>query len=175
MYVQWRCHTQSRLLVNHELNQPATQSSESLIEDMIIYIKGHGNSMTSSPQKSKDNPQFLHKISCQRKSDMICSSFITHAPYFMKKFVQNDLWHIKIQSLICTTYGKKLKTFKIKTNVWEADLSNKSKRQQKAICIMSEDLWCCKSKTVWHTGIAILSSDWHQLSLWCRRSHDETT
>ena len=40
------------LLVNHEFNLPATQSSEALIEDMIGYIKEHDNPVTSSSQKT---------------------------------------------------------------------------------------------------------------------------
>ena len=44
------------LLVNHEFNLPATRSSEALIKDMIGYIKEHDNPVTSSAQKSKDDP-----------------------------------------------------------------------------------------------------------------------
>ena len=44
------------LLVNDDFNLPATRSSETLIEDMIGYIKEHDNPVTSSAQKSKDDP-----------------------------------------------------------------------------------------------------------------------
>ena len=49
-------------LVNHEFNLPETRSSEALIKDMIGYIKEHDNPVTSSAQKSKDDPQTLHNI-----------------------------------------------------------------------------------------------------------------
>ena len=70
------------LLVNHEFNLPETGSSEALIKDMIGYIKEHDNPVTSSAQKSKDDPQTLHNMkSCPWKSEIICSSLMPHAPH----------------------------------------------------------------------------------------------
>ena len=55
----------TELLVNHEFNLPATRTSEALIQDMIHYIKEHGNPVTLPEKRDSDKPIILHNIITQ--------------------------------------------------------------------------------------------------------------
>ena len=50
----------TELLVNHELNIPATRSAEMLMQEIIKCINEHGSPITVSTNRDNEEPEALH-------------------------------------------------------------------------------------------------------------------
>ena len=55
----------TELLMNHELNLPATRSAEMLMQEIMKYINEHGSPITVSTDRDSDEPEALHNILTQ--------------------------------------------------------------------------------------------------------------
>ena len=130
----------AELIVNHEFNQPATQRSEAMIKDVIVYINKHENPVSVPKEKDYENHLILHNIISQEVMSVeVRNNLLKFDENSNKKYetFRRERFVTKQKSIFDTIHRTNLKTFKSmkfvksKSKVSEKQCKNKLAEAQK--------------------------------------------